>query len=114
MPSSRWACHFPLDVLRVQVAQDVQTFVSSKAGDRITPRSVLHFQQDQDRSTVNFEIDDAVAYQKMDGFGASFLEAGLICLNSLPAPERESVLRTLFSILEGRRLLRHENRDCFH
>ena len=83
------------------VAQDVQTFVSSKAGDRITPRSVLHFQQDQDRSTVNFEIDDAVAYQKMDGFGASFLEAGLICLNSLPAPERESVLRTLFDPQKG-------------
>ena len=78
------------------VAQNVQRFVSSKAGDRITPKPVLHFQQDQDPSAVKFEINDDITYQKMDGFGASFLEAGIICLNSLPPSERESVLRALF------------------
>jgi glucosylceramidase len=92
---------FLLTSCALTVGQDVQTFVSSKAGDRITPRSVLHFQQDQDPSIVNFEIDDGIAYQKMDGFGASFLEAGLICLNSLPASERESVLRALFDPEKG-------------
>src|ERR1700678_244466 len=83
------------------VAQDVQTFVSSQAGDRMTPKSVLHFQQDQDPSLANFEIDDGITYQKMDGFGASFLEAGLICLNSLPDSERQSVLRALFDPEKG-------------
>ena len=78
------------------VAQNVQTFVSSKAGDRITRRPILRFVHDRDPTAANFEIDDLVTYQKVDGFGASFLEAGLICLNSLPLSERESVLRALF------------------
>ncbi len=78
------------------IAQDVQTFVSSKAGDRLSPKPVLRFEQKRTAATANFEIDDLVTYQKIDGFGASFLEAGLICLNSLPQRERESVLRALF------------------
>jgi glucosylceramidase len=92
---------FLLTSCALTVGQDVQTFVSSKAGDRITPKSVLHFQKDQDPSLANFAIDDGVTYQKMDGFGASFLEAGLICLNSLPASRRESVLRALFDPEKG-------------
>jgi|HubBroStandDraft_6_1064221.scaffolds.fasta_scaffold00044_3 glucosylceramidase len=92
---------FVLTSCALTVAQDVQTYVSSKAGDRISPKPVLRFEQDQHPSTVNFEINDDVTYQKMDGFGASFLEAGLICLNSLPASERESVLRALFDPEKG-------------
>ena len=83
------------------VAQNVQTFVSSKAGDRITRKPILRFEQDRDPKAANFEIDDLVTYQKIDGFGASFLEAGLICLNSLPQNERESVLRALFDPDKG-------------
>jgi glucosylceramidase len=82
-------------------AQEVRRFVSSKAGDRMTPGSVLHFEQDEHPSPVKFEINDDITYQKMDGFGASFLEAGLICLNSLPPRERESVLRALFDPEKG-------------
>jgi len=83
------------------VAQDVQRFVSSEAGDRISPKPALRFEQDRNSSTANFEINDDVAYQEIDGFGASFLEAGLICLNSLPPRERESVLRALFDPEKG-------------
>lgn len=83
------------------VAQDVRLFVSSKARDRISSKPTLRFEQDRDPSIVKFEIDDAVNYQRIDGFGASFLEAGLICLNSLPPRERESVLRALFDPEKG-------------
>ncbi|MFZ2084011.1 MAG: hypothetical protein WAU92_05920, partial [Candidatus Sulfotelmatobacter sp.] len=92
---------FLLVTCTTTAAQDVKRFVSSKAGDRITPRPVLHFQQDQDPSAVKFEIDDDITYQKMDGFGASFLEAGLICLNRLSPSGRESVLRALFDPEKG-------------
>src|SRR5580658_5796528 len=78
------------------VAQDVRLFVSSKARDRMSSKPTLRFEQNRDPSIVKFEIDDDVTYQRIDGFGASFLEAGLICLNSLPPGERESVLRALF------------------
>jgi glucosylceramidase len=81
-------------------AQDVHRFVSSKAGDRISPKAVVHF-EGRNSSPVNFVINDEVKYQKIEGFGASFLEAGLICLNSLPASERESVLRALFDSEKG-------------
>ncbi len=83
------------------VAQNVQIFVSSKAGDRITRKPILRFEPDRDPRAANFEINDLVTYQKIDGFGASFLEAGLICLNSLPPNERESVLRALFDPHKG-------------
>jgi glucosylceramidase len=83
------------------VAQDVQTFISSKAGDRITPKPILRFEQDRGPTAANFEIDDLVTYQKIDGFGASFLEAGLICLNALPASARELVLQALFDPEKG-------------
>src|ERR1700722_3172241 len=78
------------------IAQEVQTFVSSKAGDRLTRKPALHFEQYREASPVAVTIDDTATHQRMDGFGASFLEAGLICLNSLPPKERDSVLRALF------------------
>jgi glucosylceramidase len=81
--------------------QDVRLFVSSKAGDRIRSKPTLRFEQDRDPSIAKFDLNDDVTYQRIDGFGASFLEAGLICLNSLPPSERESVLRALFDPEKG-------------
>lgn len=46
------------------VAQDVQRFVSSRAGDRISPKPVPQFEPDRDSATVNFEIDEAVTYRR--------------------------------------------------
>ena len=82
-------------------AQDVTTFVSSKAGDRLTAKAVLQFEQRQNSGNPKFIIHEETAYQKIDGFGASFLEAGLICLNDLPQEERKSVLRALFDPDKG-------------
>jgi glucosylceramidase len=92
---------FFLGACTATVAQEVRLFVSSKARDRISSKPALRFEQDRDPSIVKFEIDDDVTYQRIDGFGASFLEAGLICLNSLPPRERESVLRALFDPEKG-------------
>src|SRR6267378_228030 len=83
------------------VAQDVRIVVPSKAGDRFAPKPALRFEERGNDSGVKFEIHDEITYQKMEGFGASFLEAGLICLNRLPPSERESVLRALFDPKEG-------------
>ena len=85
----------------VMRAQDVRTFVSSKAGDRLTAKPALQFEQRQNSGNPKFTIHEETAYQKIDGFGASFLEAGLICLNDLPQEERESVLRALFDPEKG-------------
>jgi len=34
-----------------------------------------------------------VKFQKIDGFGASIMEAGILTLNALPADKQEEVLR---------------------
>jgi glucosylceramidase len=83
------------------MAQEVERFVSSRAGARISSQPAVRFGEDRNPSTANFEIHEGVAYQKMDGFGASFLEAGLICLNRLSPLGRESVLRALFDPGQG-------------
>jgi glucosylceramidase len=82
-------------------AQDVRRFVSSRAGDRLAARPAIRFEEPTAASSAPFVIDDSVKYQVMAGFGASFLEAGLVCLNSLPAAEQESVLRALFDPVAG-------------
>jgi glucosylceramidase len=86
----------------VQVlGQDVQIVVSSKGGDRLTPKTSLRFGPAANPKGVTFRINEKVAYQTMVGFGASFLEAGMICLNSLEAAGQESVLQALFDPRSG-------------
>src|SRR5215467_2261684 len=80
-------------------AQNVQLYVSSKAGDRLSAKPELRFEQGT--GSADFRIDDSIVFQKIDGFGASLLEAGLIVLNDLAPADQESVLRALFDVKEG-------------
>jgi glucosylceramidase len=82
-------------------AQEVQLFVSSSVGDRLAAKPTLYFGPNTGAEVTQFEINDRVTYQRIDGFGASLLEAGLICINSLPPAEQERVLRSLFDVEAG-------------
>ena len=82
-------------------AQTVKIYVSSKAGDRLSAKPDLQFSETKASAGNTFEINDAAEYQKIDGFGASIMEAGLITLNTLPAEKQEAVLRSLFDVKEG-------------
>jgi glucosylceramidase len=81
-------------------AQQVRVYVTSEAGDRITEGSPLYFGK-ATVSSVTFKIDDRTRYQEIVGFGASFLEAGMICLNSLNHEAQEQVFRSLFDAEKG-------------
>jgi glucosylceramidase len=81
------------------VAQRVEIIVSSRAGDRLAIKRARDFRQASQAAT--FIINDSITYQRIDGFGASFLEAGLIVLRTLPPNRQEEVLRTLFSAEQG-------------
>ena len=83
------------------LAQTVQLYVSSKAGDRLSAKPDATFQQGAAAGGPAFEINDAVKYQKIDGFGASLLESGLMVLNTLPPGQQENVLRSLFDPKDG-------------
>jgi glucosylceramidase len=82
-------------------AQNVQLYVSSQAGDRLTAKSGGSFQEKQGSAAVSFEVDDSVQYQSIDGFGASLLESGLMVLNALPPEQQENVLQSLFDPKTG-------------
>jgi glucosylceramidase len=84
------------------LAQEARIYVSSQAGDRLTSKPALQFQGVRPASaTANFTISDAERYQRIDGFGASFLESGSLTLNALAPAEQEKVLQALFDPQAG-------------
>ena len=82
-------------------AQTVKLHVSSKEGDRIAAKPDAKFSDAKATGGVTFQINDSVKYQKIHGFGASIMEAGLMVLNMLPADKQEDVLRAFFDPKEG-------------
>ena len=83
--------------------QQVKVWVSSNGGDRMAAKEDRQFGKHKDDSMVkaDFSINKNVKYQRMEGFGASIMEAGLMTLNTLPAEKQEDVLRALFDSKEG-------------
>jgi glucosylceramidase len=82
-------------------AQEVRLYVTSQAGDRIAPKPPLHFGNSGATGAAVFIIDDKVRDQEVIGFGASFLEAGMICLNSLDSTQQQQILQALFDPEKG-------------
>ena len=82
-------------------AQTAKVYVSSQAGDRLTAKPELQFTDRKPTTGATFEINDAARFQKIHGFGASFMEAGLMTLNTLPLDRQEAVLRALFDAKDG-------------
>ncbi|MGB7436507.1 MAG: glycoside hydrolase family 30 beta sandwich domain-containing protein [Candidatus Acidiferrum sp.] len=82
-------------------AQTVKLHVSSRGGDRLAAKPDAQFLEGKAGSGETFQIDDSVKHQRIAGFGASIMEAGLITLNTLPADKQEEVLRALFDPNEG-------------
>ena len=92
------------------VGQEVKLTVSCKAGDRLAVKPSIRFEKESldewgrrtnPKEASRFLIDDATKYQEIAGFGASMLEAGIICLNDLPADQQEAVLCSLFDPVRG-------------
>jgi len=77
------------------LAQEARLFVSSRAGDRLTEKPAVRFAPARS-GPATFRLDPSVTHQTIVGFGASFLEAGMVCLNSLEPVQQEAVLRALF------------------
>jgi O-glycosyl hydrolase len=89
-----------LTLARPVAGQDISIFVTSKVGDRLATKPAVRFVPASDSVKADFLID-ASRYQRIDGFGASFLEAGAICLSSLDSSAQEAVLQALFDPVKG-------------
>ncbi len=88
-------------VSEVVSAQTAKLHVSSKAGDRLSAKPDVQFSDIKLAPGATFEINGDMKLQKIDGFGASIMEAGIMTLNTLPADKQEEVLRALFDPQEG-------------
>jgi glucosylceramidase len=75
---------------------EITVYSSSQDGDRLTKKTEMPFTSDRESSLPVIKIDEGTHFQKIDGFGATFNEAGMICLNSLNAEAHNSVLKMLF------------------
>ena len=82
-------------------AQEVRLYVTSQAGDRMAAKPPAHFAGSGAADAPVFRINDKAREQEIIGFGASFLEAGAICLKSLDPAHQEEVLRALFDPDKG-------------
>jgi len=104
--NSNW-CRFSFHIVFLALlagiadSQTVELYVSSKAGDRLAHKPSLQFTDQIDAGKPTFKVNESVTFQRIDGFGASLLESGLIVLNTLPPDEQEKVLRSLFDPHEG-------------
>lgn len=79
----------------------ITVYSSSQDGDRLTKKSGATFSSDEKSLLPEIKIDEGTCFQKIDGFGATFNEAGMICLNALPTEAKEKVLQALFDPLQG-------------
>src|SRR5438552_2718841 len=100
MKSKRMVWLAALLIPLAAAAQEIRVVVTSQAGDRLTPRPALHFTSGA-AGGAGFRIDEKVRDQEIIGFGASFLESGTICLNSLESGHQEQVVRALFDPENG-------------
>lgn len=79
----------------------VRVVVSSRDGARLKTEAAPALQPVTTGNRASFTIDEARRDQTIAGFGASFLESGLICINALPPAEQERVFRDLFDLERG-------------
>ncbi len=93
----------------IAFSQQIQVISTSSAGDRLSTKSDVYFDSEPvsskdpmlalDKNEIL--INPLWKFQRMDGFGASFLEAGMICANSLENKEKEMLFRSLFDTISG-------------
>jgi glucosylceramidase len=82
-------CHNPK-------GSDITVYSSSPEGDRLAKKDIPHFRSPGQTSVPAIIVDEKTRFQIIDGFGASFNEAGMICLNSLDPEVQDSVFKMLF------------------
>ena len=80
---------------------EINVYSSSQDGDRLTHKENLHFIPDKQSSIPVIVVDDKIHLQVIDGFGASFNEAGMIALNALDPDAQDSVFKMLFDPSSG-------------
>ncbi len=83
------------------VDEQLTIYTSSQDGDRLTQTNGGKLVLNKESSLPQIKVDEGTRFQKIDGFGATFNEAGMIGLNALDANEQDSVMKMLFDTVTG-------------
>src|SRR5207237_2033410 len=62
----------------------VEVYVSSQAGDRLTKKKSGTFVSESKSFLPVISVNEKKYYQTIEGFGATFNEAGMICVSTRP------------------------------
>lgn len=79
----------------------VMVVVSSREGGRLKRQTDAHWDNFRNFDGPLINVDPAWTYQVIQGFGATFNEAGMICLNALDLNSRDQALASLFDSVNG-------------
>ena len=79
----------------------IQVCSSSPDGDRLSKKDDARFIPDGKASLPVIKVDEGIRYQKIDGFGATFNEAGMICIYSLGTKVQDKIFKMLFDADSG-------------
>jgi len=79
----------------------VEVYVSSQSGDRLTHHGNIRFSPESSISLPAINVNEEKKFQAVAGFGATFNEAGMICLNALEPKDRDNVFKSLFDSVAG-------------
>jgi glucosylceramidase len=79
----------------------IEVYVSSQSGDRLTRKKDGQFTSESKSASAIITVDEKKSFQTIEGFGATFNEAGMICLNALSQNERNKVFESLFDQVKG-------------
>jgi glucosylceramidase len=85
----------------IALSQEARLIVSSKAGARLAPQPSFQFEARPGLANNTFTVDETAKLQTIAGFGASMLEAGMVCLNTLPPDDQEKLLQSIFDPVHG-------------
>lgn len=91
---------FCLAALCAAAHAQVRVVVSSSAGERFVEKQ-LTFTREVPAGLPEISVDATRGYQTIEGFGATFNEAGLMVLNRIPRDRADRVLNALFEPIEG-------------
>jgi glucosylceramidase len=79
----------------------IAVYVSGSSGDRLARKKDAAFGPETKPALPVISVNDKKTFQTIEGFGATFNEAGMICLNSLSEGDRTKVYESLFDPVKG-------------
>ena len=88
-------------VSMAQSRGSIEVYVSSQGGDRLTKKKNIGFVSDAPSNFPVIRVNPKIKFQTIEGFGATFNEAGMICLNALTPGDRNNVFKSLFDSING-------------